>query len=147
MVSLQPGKQLKLFTILDMELPEWGLNFTNLQNTRSASINQIYLYKLASHQKIYIASQSIEYLRTHLPKGISEGLYWKLQNVNKCRDTPCSRIRRMNIVNMLIIPNLIYSSKFPNSFSQDSLTLLKSMEDPKSFNFCGWDICHLYHEK
>ena len=60
--------------------------------------------------------QKIKYLRINLPKGMKElytenckTLMKEIQDdINRCRDIPCSWVGRINIVKMIILPNAIY---------------------------------------
>ena len=60
--------------------------------------------------------QKIKYLRINLPKEMKElytenckTLMKEIQDdINRCRDIPCSWVGRINIVKMIILPNAIY---------------------------------------
>ena len=65
-----------------------------------------------------ISTKRIKYFRINLPKEAKE-LYAEnyktlmkeiKDNTQKCRDIPCSWIRRLNIVKMTILPQVIYRS-------------------------------------
>ena len=65
-----------------------------------------------------ISRKRIKYFRINLPKETKE-LYAEnyktlmkeiKDNTQKCRDIPCSWIRRLNIVKMTILPQVVYRS-------------------------------------
>ena len=79
-----------------------------------------------------IATKIIKYLGLSLPK-VTKELYTEnyktlmkeiKDDINRCRDIPCSRVGRINIVKMTILPNAICRCnvipiKLPMAFSQN----------------------------
>ena len=99
------------------------MNFAKLQDTKSI---HTFLYtnneKLEREIKESIpfttATKRIKYQGINLPKETKE-LYAEnyktlmkeiKDNTQKCRDIPCSWIRRLNIVKMTILPQVVYRS-------------------------------------
>ena len=74
--------------------------------------------KLRKQSYSPISRKRIKYFRINLPKEAKE-LYAEnyktlmkeiKDNTQKCRDIPCSWIRRLNIVKMTILPQVVYRS-------------------------------------
>ena len=101
------------------------MNLAMLQDTKSIHRYHLHFYILTikkSERKIKesipftMATKTIKYLGISLPKEIKE-LYTEnyktlmkeiKDDINRWRDIPCSWVRRINIVKMIILPNVIY---------------------------------------
>ena len=86
-----------------------SLEFLNTHNAKSER-------EIKKSIPFTIATKIIKYLGTNLPKETKE-LYTEnyktlmketKDDVNRWRDIPCSRVGRINIVKMIILPNAIY---------------------------------------
>ena len=96
------------------------MNLSKSQDTKLIHRNQLHLYilKLKDQKSIRftITSKRIKYLGVNLPK---ETKYLNSENyktlmkeikddTNRWKDIPCSWIRRVNIIEMTILPKAIY---------------------------------------